>query len=154
MLQTFRSMCDNSWVKNGELLSKSIIPDNQLPFLNSAFIRFHAHGELINKIHAINLFNIAKKNPHARIGFWTKRKDIIGTIARSKYKIPGNVNLIYSNPKVDSVMTKVPKHFKSVFNVVEDDTETKINCGGKKCMECMLCYKSRPCKIITEKLKT
>ena len=50
---------------------------------------------------------------------WTKRKDIVYKVLKLDYTDkPKNLIFVYSNPKLDSVMTKVPRHFDKVFNNV------------------------------------
>jgi len=76
-------------------------PDPQdLPFVMDAFLRINAHGELINDHHFENICRLAEKNPHCSIALWTKRPDIVNRVLRGRSK-PGNLILIYSNPKIE-----------------------------------------------------
>ena len=148
MLSTYRKGCQKAFQSNSELLSSSIIPAEDLPVFNSLYVRLHAHGELINDIHFTNFIRIADKNPKTTFALWTKRNDIVSRFPRT---LPHNLILIYSNPFIDNVMDAPPTGFDKVFNVVSKDTEA-VNCGAKKCMECLLCYKSKEACIV-EKLK-
>ena len=49
-----------------------------------------------------------------------------------------NLIFVYSNPELDSVMTKVPRHFDKVFNNVTTKSD-QVNCH-QKCKDCMMCY--------------
>tara|TARA_R100000700_G_C3178959_1_gene155030 strand:- start:5732 stop:6328 length:597 start_codon:yes stop_codon:yes gene_type:complete len=137
MLKTFRKNCVPKFKQVGEYLSKIIHPAEYLPRCNSPVGRFHSHGELINTIHCINLFNICYNQPTVTFALWTKRTNLVYE-AISEVGKPSNLILIYSNAKLDNVMKSVPKHFDKVFNNVTRDGET-VNCHSK-CLDCMKCY--------------
>lgn len=139
MLQGMRKNCAPAWQRNSDALSLGIIPSHLLPTILDAFFRFSAHGELINLKHLENLHNIALHNPHCSFALWTKRKDLIRKFY-SKNEKPSNLILIYSNPKIDAVMHKVPEFFNRTFNNVSKGSEVKQNCTGQKCKDCLLCY--------------
>ncbi len=130
--------------------------DFQPPKLNYDIVRFHSFGELINRTHLNNFFKIAFANPNTFFGLWTKRKDLVQAYIREGGVVPSNMNLIYSNPKMDSRLTKVPKGFHKVFNVHSKEgielNEIPVNCGGKSCINCKLCYTKNSVQIIDEKL--
>jgi len=137
-----------SWERNGEILSKDIIPIEYLPKFSKPIVRLHAHGELINETHYINFINLAEYNPQTTFVLWTKRKDLI------KYKPPGNLILIYSNPVINKVITTLPKYFSKVFNVVDKKHAKSYNINCKRhCVQCLLCYTYNNTSIITERLK-
>jgi len=162
MLNTYRKNCQPAFQHNSDLLSKSILIEDFLPVINSAFFRFNGHGELINMTHLINLVNICIKNPHTSFALWTKRKSLINNLIRFGHrfsngsdKLPDNLILIYSNPKIDCVMTEPPKHFHKVFNNVSKPVYKSVeNCTGQKCIECLACYKKDSgTDVIVEKVK-
>lgn len=137
MLRSFLQSAYDAWDKNGiELSQEDIDP----PIILHRFVRLHSHGELINKKHYKNFIKIAEKNPKTIFALWTKRKNII-----KKYNHPNNMILIYSDPIING-NNKLPKGFDKVFTVYEKDYAEKnnidINCGGKKCKNCLLCYES------------
>ena len=137
MLKTFRQNCVSSFEKNGEYLSEDIHPAKYLPNPpNALYVRFSAHGELININHAVNLFQICNNNPKTTFTLWTKRYDLIwGAI---KYmKKPKNLILIYSAIGLDKYK-KLPMHFDKVF-IVQSKETTETNCFGK-CIDCLKCY--------------
>ena len=154
LLKTFRRSCVKSFQHNSDLLSSKIIHPDGLPIINSAFFRFSGHGELINNNHCINLINICVKNPSVNFALWTKRVTIVRDVLKT-HKKPKNLILIYSNPKIDHILKKIPDHFDKVFNNV---TSGAVNCSPKKgaCLACLKCYKfskSEKNNIIIEQVK-
>ena len=102
----------------------------------------------------MNYINIAIKNPHCNFALWTKRFDIIKPYF-DKNKKPKNFILIYSNPKINHIFKKPPKHFDRTFNNVYEGIEVnKQNCTGQKCKDCLLCYKLNTTDTIVEKVKS
>tara|TARA_B110000014_G_C20020107_1_gene529240 strand:+ start:496 stop:1080 length:585 start_codon:yes stop_codon:yes gene_type:complete len=150
MLSTYRKNCVPAFERNSEAFSKPIRWDD-LPVLNHAFLRINGHGELINMTHLINCHAIALKNPHCNVVIWTKRAGLIRDYHKH-YKQPKNLILIFSNPRIDKPIP-VPRGFDKVFNNVQSDN-TPQNCTGKKCIECLACYrKDSGTDIIVEAVK-
>jgi len=147
MLNTFRKSCVPAFQHNSELM-KDLIDWDLLPIINQAYFRFNGHGELINLNHYKNIINIAKKNPHCTFTLWTKRASIVRQIAH----VPVNLILIFSNPRIDKVIG-VPRGFNKVFNNVNKDSGINQNCTGKKCMDCLMCYKHNGTNVIIEAVK-
>ena len=159
----FGNNLENALQRNSDLLYKPL-DKNCLPFINAAYFRFDAHGELINHVHFKNLILIAKHNPHCKFALWTKRKDIVNLVKRdmkqNSDEFPNNLILVWSNPIVDDVHFVPPKGFDYVFNnvtgsaspIVIDDIHYKP-CTGQKCKDCLNCYDfdNNPCVI--EKVK-
>lgn len=147
MLNGHRKNCAPVWQRNSDLLSGSVLSDDQIPVIDSHSFRFHGHGELINLTHFINFCRIARKNPKCTFALWTKRRDI---------QISGrlkNLILIYSNPTIDKVMKRPPIGFDKVFNNTSTLTEAD-NCSGRKCIECLQCYRlDSGVDVIIEKVK-
>lgn len=156
MLSTFRKNCVPKFERNSEKLSTEIVPESYIPFVNSAYIRISAHGELINLTHMRNVVRFAIKNSHANVALWTKRKRIVRDFIAQYGDLPSNLILVYSNPRIDRPMGKPPKDFHKVFNNVSGNVpgEYEENCTGQKCIECLLCYsKDSGTDIIVEKVK-
>jgi len=141
MVATYRKSAADAWSHNGNELSTGCI---EIPKIKKDLIRFHAHGELINKQHYNNFVEIAVAYPDKTFALWTKRKDLIGNK-------PDNMVLVYSNPCIDKPLNKPPKGFDKVFNVMTEDNGN-IQCAGKKCKDCQLCYKSN-LTVINELLR-
>jgi len=153
MLKSYRKNMTPSLERNSQALSNSVLPNDQLPIVLDAFFRFNAHGELINEIHLINLVNIAIKNPSCNFALWTKQNGIIKKYFDNHNK-PSNLILIYSNPKISTILSKPPKYFDKTFNnVLEHEHTEKQNCTGQQCKACLLCYKHNSINTIVEKVK-
>ena len=181
MLQGFRKNVAEALQRNTEALSKTVLSYKDLPVIKDDVFRFQHHGELINMKHLKNLVNIARKNPDCTFALWTKRKGMVANYVfewnywldkmvddKATYKnyirtyarqeqvgIPSNLILVYSNPRIDKVITNPPKNFHKVFNNVSPDNHTrKQNCTGQKCRDCWLCYsKYSGCNVIIEGVK-
>ena len=149
MLQGHRKNCAPAFERNSVALSELIDYDD-LPFLNYAYVRINGHGELINENHLDNIIAIAVKNPQCTFALWTKRVSLI----RNRLDlIPDNLILVFSNPKVDRVIG-VPRGFHKVFNNVSKGSTAPQNCTGRKCIECLACYrKDSGTDVIVEMVK-
>ena len=135
-LQGHRKNCAPAFERNSVALSELIDYDD-LPFLNYAYVRINGHGELINENHLDNIIAIAVKNPQCTFALWTNRVSLI----RNRLDlIPDNRILVFSNPKVDRVIG-VPRGFHKVFNNVSKGSTRPQNCSGRKCIECLACYR-------------
>jgi len=155
MLSTYRANCVPPFERNSRILSDTLIPADELPVINAHSFRFHGHGELINSTHYSNFVRIARKNPHCVFALWTKRLDIIRRAGKSIAigSRPNNLILVYSNPRIDRVMKRPPVGFDKVFNNTTSLTESD-NCSGRKCIECMQCYRlDSGVDVIIEKVK-
>ena len=137
MLKTFRKKCDAPFREYGEFLSSKIHPPEYLPKPpNALYVRFSAHGELINVDHAVNLFQICDSSPNTTFTLWTKRHNIVWR-AIEYYGKPKNLILIYSAIGLDQEK-RLPMHFDKVF-IVQAKKNDKTNCFGK-CIDCLKCY--------------
>jgi len=126
--------------RNTKALSKRILSPEELPTLDIDCIRLDAYGELKNSIHFMNLIKICEKNPDTFHVLWTKEVDYVKEIL-DNYPKPKNLRLIYSSPIIN-VRAKLPEYFDKVFTVYDEEgaKKVKINCGGKLCRACMICY--------------
>ena len=124
-----------------------------MPLLNSAFFRGHAHGELINETHFVNFINSAIRNPHTNVTLWTKRKDMVNRVLEYVEK-PKNLIMIYSEPRVNVINLDIPAHFDKIFNVVDSpELDSRVNCGGKSCINCLSCYQKNGESVLIERVK-
>lgn len=140
MLRTYRKNMAPALQRNSDLLSSRLLKPEDIPFTNDAYLRINAHGELINDTHFENICRIAERNPQTNVALWTKRVDIVRRVIPRRPK-PGNLILIYSNPKIGHIMSKPPRGFDRSFNnVPEDMAPERQNCTGQKCKDCLLCY--------------
>ena len=153
MLDTYRKSCIPAWQHNSDEFSDWIDWDD-LPVVNAAFVRLNGHGELINDTHYQNIIRLARKNPHTTFALWTKRASIVRQYqARPIHGMPTNLILVFSNPRIDKVID-VPRGFHKVFNNVSKGSTEPQNCTGRKCMECLACYrKDSGIDVIVEQVK-
>jgi hypothetical protein len=141
-----------SWYENGLELSSG--PLERVPRFNTAkakAIRFHAFGELINRMHLDNFKRIAERNPKIIFTLWTKRKNLVRGFVK-----PSNMILIFSEYKVNRVRTVAPENFDKTFVVFNKkfvkENNIEINCG-QKCVTCMKCYSHNNIQVINELMK-
>lgn len=152
MLTTiYKKNCVPAFQRNGEYLSSKVHEPEYLPKVDATTARFSSHGELINENHLINCLRIAENQPYTTFTLFTKRKDLVNKVMRT-HKKPENMIFIFSNAKIDKVMTSVPQYFDKVFNVVTEERE-EVNCRGA-CITCLKCYRTQDTtKQITEVIK-
>ena len=141
MLETFRKNCVPNFEHNSIVLSTMIHTDFSYLKFKSDIVRIHGHGELINQTHLHNICNMAFAFPNHTFALWSKRTDIVRKYFKNN-PIPSNLILIYSNPKINRVITKIPYPFHKVFNNVDMTNELPLNenCTGQKCDDCRACY--------------
>jgi hypothetical protein len=157
MLDTYRKSCIPAWQRNSDQFADWIEWDD-LPRDNDLFVRLNGHGELINDTHFVNIIRLARKNPQTTYALWTKRASITRKFTKPYNgndfgDIPDNLILVFSNPSVDNVID-VPRGFHKVFNNVSKGSTEPQNCTGKKCMECLACYrKDSGTDVIVEMVK-
>ena len=157
MLDTYRKSCIPAWQRNSDQFADWIEWDD-LPRDNDLFVRLNGHGELINDTHFVNIIRLARKNPQTTYALWTKRASITRKFTKPYNgndfgDIPDNLILVFSNPSVDNVID-VPRGFHKVFNNVSKGSTEPQNCTGKKCMECLACYrKDSATDVIVEMVK-
>lgn len=153
MLKAYRRNCVPAFERNSVALSVAELKDDELPKLKANdIIRIHAHGELINKLHLLNLIKIVEKNPTKTFSLYTKRTDLINQVFATT-ATPQNLVLVYSQLIIDSPTNKIPPYFHKVFNVVKYTNLNKINCGANSCNTCRMCYDKTKDNIIYEKIK-
>lgn len=133
----------------GKELSERVLYIEELPKfdMSTNVVRIEAFGELINTTHAINYINIIRANPWINFAWWTKRPNLIARALKEMgIEFPNNCNVIYSNPYMDTVPKIQPYGFIDGYFTVWSSEEKaalngcKINCGNRKCKECLNCY--------------
>lgn len=139
--------------RNTMLLKGRVLSDRELPVINANIFRFSSFGDLHNTVHAINLVNVAEKNPATTFAIWTKRPRLLQAAFRKVGK-PTNLIAIYSAPMIDQEPS-LPKNFDKTFTVFTKGkaSEVGINCGAKSCVTCRVCYTKGGAVQVREKLK-
>lgn len=153
---------EKALAKNYDLLTSSVLPENQLPIINCLYFRFEAFGDLANENQVINYFNISKNNPKVNFTIWTKNPQIMKKAIDMGYEKPNNLTVIYSSLFINNQVTieKIKNKYPfidKVFTVYDKDyiknNDIQINCGAKNCLKCRLCYEKNDTVYINEKLK-
>lgn len=156
----YRKNVKECYITNGEILSSGIIPTNQIPYINSNFCRLESHGDLFNETHLENYLKVCKKNPQTSFALWTKQYDLVYEYFKT-HKAPRNLTLVISslmmNKQMDIQRYKNLGLKVKVFTVyskeyLAEHSDVKINCGGRKCIDCLRCYKGKE-TVINELLK-
>lgn len=131
---------------NGLILRNVIIPVDIFKALDlffDKFVRIEGFGDVENITQAINYIHIMKAFPQANFGVWTKNDSIWYKAFEIEGK-PENCSFVVSSNHVNETIAIKPQ-FQSfvnhVFTVYDKETvnnkDVEINCGGRKCMECL-----------------
>ena len=139
-------------ILNGIILRNVLIPVKafkSLPIL-FPYLRIESFGDVANVIQARNYIRIIKAFPGKRCAIWSKNKEIWKQAFDVEGK-PKNTTYVHSSSKlnvpdnidrerytfVDHVFTVFTKAYIKKHNII-------INCGGKKCIKCIMekknCY--------------
>ena len=158
MFKRYGENFNNAFEHNYRVLTKSIIPVEYLPKINSLYFRFEAFGDLQNTKQFINYLNICNHNPRTNFAIWTKNPDIIQKVFNSGYEKPENLNIL-----VSSLFINQPANFSKynfidkIFTVYSKDyiksNNININCGARDCAGCLKCYTKNSITVINEMLK-
>lgn len=128
-------------------LTTRLLSFEEIPTLSNEYgvFRLEAFGELNNTIQAMNYFAICEKNPHLNFALWTKRPNLIKEVLNMGISKPENINLIWSTLMINGA-PEIGKYdfidgYFTVYTVdYAREHNIKINCGGRKCLECLECY--------------
>jgi hypothetical protein len=141
--------------KNSSVLSSRLFELFELPMINAAFFRFESFGDLGSVTQARNYIRIAKRNPWTRFALWTKNPGYLAAAIREEGK-PENLNVILSSPYMNTPCDASRWPFvDKIFTVYDKDHQANvnINCGYRKCLDCLLCYTKNDVTVINESLK-
>ena len=156
-----RPSVDICYRENSDLLSSSIIPKNQLPFVNAAYCRLETFGDIINATHLQNYVNLVKKNNHCIFSLFTKNYTVVFDYFKT-HKQPKNLSLVISSLLLDEPfgLEFLPEYLTNVkiFTVYSKEfakgNNVTINCGKNRCVDCRRCYtKNKNPIFISEILK-
>ena len=148
---------NNKLAKNTELVTSRVLDFDELPIINYVVFRLEAFGDAQNVTQVINYFNLCNKNPRCRFTIWTKNPWLFKDAINAGHKKPENLNIVLSSPCLNH---RVISHFDfvdTVFTVYTAEYalthNIKINCGNRKCLECMNCYSMVHVPNVNEILK-
>lgn len=155
-----RPSVDKCYRANTELLTTSVIPIKQLPFINAAMCRLETFGDIVNATHLHNYVNLVKKNNHCVFSLFTKNYTVVFDYFKS-HKQPKNLSIVISSLLLNQpfdvkflaetnltnvkIFTVYTKPYAKGNNVV-------INCGKTRCIDCRRCYMKNKAPIYVSEL--
>ena len=150
--QSYQTGLKEHNILNGIILRNILIPVEMFKGLAILFpyLRIESFGDVANVIQARNYIRIIKAFPEKRCAIWSKNKNIWKQAFAIESK-PDNCTYVHSSSElnkedyidreeysfIDHTFTVYTKKYIREHNIV-------INCGGRKCMECIIkginCY--------------
>lgn len=159
---TARPNSEKCYRENTDLLSSSIIPTKQLPFINAALCRLESFGDITNATHLHNYINLIRKNNHCTFSLFTKNYAMVLSYFK-EHKQPRNLSIVFSSLMLNTPFDIAPIQQLGLTNVkiftvytrkYADKNGITITCGKNRCIDCQKCYKKNKAPIyISELLK-
>ena len=157
-----RPAVEKCYAENTELLTSSIIPIKQLPFINAAMCRLETFGDIVNATHLQNYINLIRKNNHCMFSLFTKNYTVVFEYFK-KHKQPKNLSIVISSLLLnepfdvsflkETALTNI-KIFTVYTKPFAKGNSVIINCGKTRCIDCRRCYtKNKEPIYISELLK-
>ena len=142
-----RPAVEKCYAENTDLLTSSIIPIKQLPFINAAMCRLETFGDIVNTTHLQNYVNLIKKNNHCMFSLFTKNYTVVFDYFKT-HKQPKNLSIVISSLIINEPfeLEFLPDYLINVkiFTVYSKpfakDNNVAINCGKNRCVDCRRCY--------------
>lgn len=138
------ALCEHGII-NGLILRNCLLSVKALKnlALKTLFVRIESFGDVANVIQARNYIRIIKAFPRKHFAIWSKNPGIWKRAFDLEGK-PNNCTYVHSSSKVnviDNIDTEKYYFVDHIFTVFTKAYATKhgivINCGGRKCMECI-----------------
>lgn len=142
-----RPAVEKCYAENTDLLTSSIIPIKQLPFINAAMCRLETFGDIVNTTHLQNYVNLIKKNNHCMFSLFTKNYTVVFDYFKT-HKQPKNLSIVISSLIINEPfeLEFIPDYLTNVkiFTVYSKPfakgNNVAINCGKNRCVDCRRCY--------------
>lgn len=144
--QAFQTGLREHNILNGLILRNILIPVAAFKKLVLIFpyLRIESFGDVANVTQARNYIRIIKAFPRKRCAIWSKNLAIWDAAFLSEGK-PENTTFVFSSPymniQVSNTMLEQHSYIDHIFTVYTKAYAKKhnivINCGGKKCLECI-----------------
>ena len=142
-----RPAVEKCYAENTDLLTSSIIPIKQLPFINASMCRLETFGDIVNTTHLQNYVNLIKKNNHCMFSLFTKNYTVVFDYFKT-HKQPKNLSIVISSLIINEPfeLEFLPDYLINVkiFTVYSKpfakDNNVAINCGKNHCVDCRRCY--------------
>ena len=145
--------------RNTDLITARRYHADEFPFINAAFFRLEAFGDLVNVDHLFNYVQLCIRNPQTIFSLYTKNYFLVRLLFDVEHvEKPKNLLVVYGSPFINSPVSPdlVPLADK-VFTVYSKEFaqahKIDINCGGRRCIDCKRCYSKRTKKEVSELLK-
>lgn len=165
--QSYQTGLKEHNILNGIILRNVLLPVSVYKILPILFpvLRIESFGDVQNVTQARNYIRIIKANPRKRCAVWTKNISTWHTAFVQENGKPKNTTFVISSPYLntpipETILERFPE-VDHIFTVYDKkyirENGIKINCGGKKCMECIKqkknCYFRNTELYINEELK-
>lgn len=129
--------------------------------ISTLYCRIESMGETGGIRHAVNYLKIIEAHPLTQFGWWTKNRHFLQRALEEFGHKPKNLSIVLSSAKIGRVYRldteeRLRTEFQAdhLFTVYPKDTpDEQINCGGRRCIDCLRCYKKDTEFFISERLK-
>lgn len=129
--------------------------------IGTLYCRIESMGETGSVMHAINYLKIIDTHPLTKFGWWTKNWHFLQIAIEKFGHKPKNLTIVLSSSIIGNVRDidteerlRTEYQADHLFTVYPKDTpDEQINCGGRRCMDCLKCYKKDTEFHIKERLK-
>lgn len=140
----------NALLRNSTALSTDYLQAEDIPTIDANYCRLEAFGDLINETHLLNYITIVNSNPHTMFALWTKNFAICSRVFAQIEK-PTNLHVVASSPMLNTPINE-PVWADATFTVWTSEEIAQahgesINCGKRKCIECLACYKGTKTRV-------
>lgn len=150
--QSYQTGLKEHNIINGIILRNVLIPVCAFKLLKIfyPYLRIESFGDVQNVIQARNYIRIIKAFPEKRCAIWTKNYSLYHIAFIAEGGKPANTTFVISSPyinkpiaktilenypEIDHIFTVYAKAYAKKHNII-------INCGGRKCMECIKAHKA------------
>lgn len=149
--QSYQTGLKEHNILNGIILRNVLIPIaafKRLAFI-FPYIRIESFGDVANVTQARNYLRIIKAFPGKRCAIWSKNLAIWSEAIKAEGK-PGNCTFVASSPFLNKpIATTILENFPFIDHIFTVYTKSfakknniAINCGGRKCIECIKAKKN------------
>lgn len=143
-LKCYKATSDHNLI-NAAILQNILFTRHELVAVNvtAANARIESFGEVENVTQARNYTRLIRATPQTRWGIWTKRPGIWAEAFEAEGGKPRNCTFILSSPRIDTPAEPAPSiadlvdHTFTVYSRASVDAGTEINCGGRRCLDCI-----------------
>lgn len=151
-------MLVNTWILNSHELTDEEIPivkysKKKMAENPDLYVRIESYGDVSSELQCRNYAKVVRKNPDYRFTAWTKNLEFWDREIKKNGK-PKNLRLGFSSLKLNE-MQEIPEKYIPILDFIftvyekayaEAHPEIEINCGGRHCAGCGLCYDERKCE--------